>query len=317
MIVGGLEIVGVPVKLIRHITCCALMLSGCGMNGLKQPENAAEPGSVFSEANTVICEVMYAPHPHHKAAEVIGEDRLEQTLALDFDDMAAFSLEFMASTNDIAQDVAMSSGGMLEILDQSLVTGGYEGETIPSVVIRTSVHGDSGYADLIRMAARIGYVYVQDSTLVICPDEPVEDWEKLISVEVTDSGNETFFDSDSVRLFYGMMIGAFNGHEGLGYTFYEESGTFSTLAESSLESGGDSIIESIADRLYELSNGDVEFEVTRRSVWVFYPHNDWTTNPSGDSYVAFMDDGVVSDVTARRRVEFLSSVDVFLEKLVD
>ena len=164
------------------------------------------------------------------------------------------------------------------------------------------------------MAAYIGYVYAQDSTLVICADEPVENWQRVISTELVDSGEEKFLTEDNVPLFFGMMIGASNGPEELGYTFYKESKTFSTFAESKRDAGEESVIEEISAWLTQISNGDVELAISTRPLWIFFPHNDWQAEPNGASYLRYMERGKVSSILLQRRQQFLDDVDTFLSQ---
>lgn len=300
--------------LLLALSCLALVLCGCTTTITESQTAAAELANTAAENAAVQCEVMYAAHPHKKAVAAVGVDRISQTLSFDFEEMTAFSQAFIPNTQAIAEDIARSSGKSLRLLAQQLVLGGYEGETIPSVVIRVAVREAAGYAALVRMAAHIGYVYAQDSTLVICADEPVESWRKVNSVEIVDKGAEKFFKEENVPLFFGLMIGAFNGPERLGYTFYRDSKTFSTLAESERSPGEGSIIEGLSDWLAELSNGDVELAVSTRPLWIFFPHNDWRAEPEGGSYLRYMNRGEVSPLLKQRRRQYLQDVDKFLSR---
>lgn len=300
---------------IRYISYLTLVVLGaCTTTSTDNQSKSGELAGKPSDNAAAVCEIMYAAHPHEKAVAAVGAHRLEQTQVFNFDEMTAFSQAFMPSTQAIAEDVAESSGESLRILEQELVLGGYEGETIPSVVIRASVHGDMGYAALVRMAAQIGYVYAQDSTLVLCPDEPVESWRRVTSVEIVDKGTEEFFKEENVPLFFGMMIGAFNGPERLGYTFYKDSKTFSTLAESERSSTEGSVLEQLSDWLTELSNGDIELAISTRQLWIFFPHNDWRDEPQGGAYIRYMESSEVDPLLEQRRQQYLNDVDRFLSQ---
>ena len=303
-------------RAIRYISCLALILCACTTTTTteSQKKTADLARTTPSDNDAAVCEVMYAAYPHEKAVAAIGEQRLKQTQSFDFNEMRVFSKAFMPTTQAIAEDVARSSGESLRILGQKIVLGGYEGASLPSVVIRTAVRGKVGYTALVKMAAHIGYIYAQDSTLVICADEPVENWQNVTSLEVTDNGEEEFLNEDNVPLFFGMMIGAFNGPERLGYTFYKESKTFSTLAASDRSPGEYAVVKQLSDWLTELSNGDVELAISTRSLWIFFPHNDWQENPEGQAYFNYMERGLENRLLAQRRQQYLDDIDKFLSQ---
>ena len=261
------------------------------------------------------CELIYAPHPHKNAAFAVGESRLQQTLSFDFEQMRAFSTAFMPTTLAIAEDVIRSRKSDLRILEQHLVVGGYEGESVPSVVVRAFVPGPEDYAALLEIAVNVAYVYAQDSTLVICAQAPPNVWTKMFSTEVTDIGREKFLVEQNVPLLFGMMIGALNSPDNVGYTFYQDSRIFSTFAESHTDVSENSAIQEIVDWLNVLSNGDVELEVSRKPVWVFFPHNDWRTEPDGGAFYEHMAQKNVSPVLRQRRAQFLNDIDDFLETI--
>ena len=136
----------------------------------------------------------------------------------------------------------------------------------------------------------------------------------MSSTQITDIGRETFLDEQNVPLLFGMMIGALNSPDGVGYTFYQDSKIFSTFAESGTDVSEYSVIQEIVDWLNVLSNGDVELESSRRPVWVFFPHNDWSSKSDGEAYYEHMRQKSVSPVLRQRREQFLRDIDDFLER---
>jgi hypothetical protein len=93
---------------------------------------------------------MYAAHPHKDAVEAIGQQRLDRTLALDFSAMKAFSEAFIPLTNIFFQQFLEAiEQRSISFGQQTIVLGGHEGETIPSVVTPVTIIGEDGYQQLI------------------------------------------------------------------------------------------------------------------------------------------------------------------------
>ncbi len=108
-----------------YLSCLALLLCACTTNTSTDNQKSAVVLPDSSSSNdAAICEVMYAAHPHNKAIEAVGEQRLQQTLAFDFADMTAFTRAFLPMTAAIAGDVVRASGDSLRLLGQELVLGG-------------------------------------------------------------------------------------------------------------------------------------------------------------------------------------------------
>jgi hypothetical protein len=264
-----------------------------------------------NEDELAVCEVMYAAHPHSKAITALGEQRLSVINNLSFESMTAFSQRFMPMTRAIADDVA-DHQKTIKVLGQELVLGGYEGESIPSVALRVSVSDAQGYPALLNMAAHIGYVYAQDSVLVICSDQPPGNWEKASNVKVIDGGREKFLNDKNVPLLYGLMMGTFNSPKELGYTYYKDSKIFTTLAISGRPPGELQAMNSLSNWLFMLSNGNVNLDVNKENVWIFFPHNDWEKHPKGGAYLQYMFNAELNSELIRHQLNFIQEVDSFL-----
>jgi len=257
------------------------------------------------------CELMYSAHPHGQAVVALGSKRLALVRALNVEETGNYSSNFLSMTREMANAVIASSGGSLEFLNQNLVLGGYAGTSTTTAVIRTAVHEPAGYQALLRLAARIGYVYAQESTLVICDGEAVANWRSVVSLEISDSGKEAFLSKKNAIRFYGLIVGAFNGPDNIGYTYYPESKVFSTLAGLSTGEKGRSLVEELGNWLSTLSNGDIQFKFAERPVWIFYPHNNWKQYPGGDTYTEYLTGGKIGSDLRQRRTQFLQSFDSY------
>ena len=255
------------------------------------------------------CELMYSAHPHQRAIAAVGAERLALVQTLDVQETGIYSNAFLAMTREMAKTTTSNSQGKLEFLGQDLVLGGYAGVSTTTAVIRTAIHGPSGYQALLRLAARIGYVYAQDSTLVICDGQAPANWRSVVSLEISDAGNEAFLSEENAIRFYGLIVGAFNGPDNIGYTYYPGSKVFSTLAGLSRGKEGRSIVEELANWLSTLSNGDVQFKFDERPVWIFYPHNNWKEYPEGGAYSAHLTDQNIDPGLHQRRAQFLKTFD--------
>lgn len=262
------------------------------------------------------CELMYAAHPHKHATEAIGEERLQRTLDLSFEQMAAYSEVFIPMTAQIANAfIAGSDGSSLDLTSQQVVLGGYEGESAPSVMLEVSIKDRRGYQELIELAAAIGYVYAQDSTLVICSGDLGEEWQSVVSLEVTDTGREPLLTEESIPIVYGMMIGIAGSVDDLGYTYYEDRKLFSTLAETDRNVTEQEIWSDISRWVNTVSNGDVELAIDERDVSIFFPHNDWEDHPQGADYLDYLRGVAAAQNLAVWRKEFLQKLDVFLSEV--
>lgn len=255
------------------------------------------------------CELMYSAHPHNRAIDAMGIERLAFVRMLDVQETGEYSRTFLAMTREMTDVITEQSKGSLEFLGQDLVLGGYAGVSTTTAVIRTAVHNPAGYQALLRLAARIGYVYAQDSTLVICDGQGIKDWRNVVSLEISDSGEEIFLSEENAIRFYGLIVGAFNGPDNIGYTYYPESKMFSTLAGLSRGEEGRSIVEKLTAWLSTLSNGDIQFKISERRVWVFYPHNNWKEHPKGDTYRAYLTGQKIGPRLHQRRNQFLKIFD--------
>jgi hypothetical protein len=192
------------------------------------------------------------------------------------------------------------------------VLGGYEGESAPSVMIQVAIKDRRGYGELIELAAAIGYVYAQDSTLVICSGDIGEQWQSAVSLEITDTGREALLTQESIPIVYGMMIGIAGSVDDLGYTYYEDRQLLSTLAESDRDLQEQEIWADIARWVNTVSNGDMELVVDERNVSIFFPHNDWDKRPRGGNYLEYLAGAAEAKNLKAWREAFLQKLDVFL-----
>ncbi|SEL05739.1 hypothetical protein SAMN05216262_10576 [Colwellia chukchiensis] len=265
--------------------------------------------------NTHFCEIIYAPHPHKTAVKAIGAQRLNKTLSLSFADMVYFSEAFMPMTQSIVESVIAQDSAKIDLLSHEVMLGGYEGESIPSVVIKTRLHGKENAQTLLKVAAKIGYIYAQDSVLVICDDNIDGAFQATTSIELTDQGKETFLNQDNAPLLFGMMMGAHNRVEGLGYSYYKESKVFSTFVDLTTQSQEMQVINDLVNWLENLSHADISLKVTPKPIWIFFPHNTWSTDQQGQGYYQYLDGMQSSEQLLEKRQQFLDKIDQVLAEL--
>jgi hypothetical protein len=259
------------------------------------------------------CELMYAAHPHKNADEAIGQQRLDKTLALDFAGMEALSELFIPLTNEFSlQFLESVEKQSISLGPQAIVLGGYEGETIPSVVIPVTVNGEEGYQQLIQLAALIGHVYAQDSTLVICDGSVDGEWQQLESLEILDQGKEKFLVESNIPMLFGMMIGAAGSADSIGFTYYSDTQLFSTLSGADLDK--EELLQQVGEWIHVMSNGDVSLAIDSKPVAVFFPHNDWETFPKGGHYIPYLQGENQQDMLIEWRNDYLKMMDEFLQE---
>lgn len=260
-----------------------MLLGGC----------AANTSNSDSQAEIAKCEIMYAVYPHPKSTISTGASVLAALSEFDKQEKLALIGLFKDEAMAIAKTSLGKSNG-IRINRQEAVLGGYEGKTIPSMVLHTSVTSQAGYTTLIEIAANIGYVFSQDSTLVICDQAAGEDWVDLVSLNIQDAGTKTFFTNENIGLFFGLMIGQLNTTDDLGYTFYKGTRIFSTFSPPYNANKKADAVQYLAAWLNDISNKNITLNISKQPVSVFFPHNDWAINPAGEQYTKYLRDGLVS-----------------------
>jgi len=301
-------------KLVQASCFFILIVS---MIGCTSEPNKAElnNNNLALNEETHFCEIIYAPHPHKTAINAIGAERLNKTLSLSFTGMVQVSEAFIPMTQALIEEVIAEDNASIALLGHDVMLGGYEGESIPSVVIKTKFTGEENTASLLKIAAEIGFIYAQDSVLVICDYQVDSAFHATTSVELTDQGRKSFIDENSAPLLFGMMIGAHNGVENLGYSYFKDTKVFSTFVDLASADKEMLVINDLVSWLQELSQGEVSLNVTAKPIWIFFPHNKWSINQQGQGFYPYLDANDINKKLMDKRQLFLNKMDNVLAEI--
>ena len=274
------------------------LLSGCA----PQPVSEAPPDSLS-------CEILIAPTPHVTSTHVVGKERLERIHSLSSIEVRDFYRTLTNITDRLLQwAIGPDSGWTIE--SQRELIGGYEGLSIPSVVVQLESNGTGRIDEIKWVVAALGYVYIQDSALMICDDDGLANDTDATNLIVVDAGRRAFLSESSAELLFGMMIGLNNGADGLGYSFFPKRKTFETLEFDSQTRPMTALMRKVSQQVASLSNNQVVLDVTSRPVEVVFPGNDWAMTKNGESYMALLD-GVDHAMLQTYREQFLLAIDNF------
>ncbi len=286
--------------------CAALALIVAASISACAPETKLQSSTDYSS-----CQIIYSPIPHASSAHVVGQAQLDRIFALTNDDKRRF-FRSLSGITESAIRATMDPAAKWELQPVQEVLGGYEGETTPSISLPMRSPLDLDISQLERVASAIGYVYVQDSVLVQCADDGVENASDAVTVVVKDAGRRTFLNADNVPFLFGMMIALNNGPGGLGYTYYPNTGRFETL-EDEIETGAVAkMLQDISRQLRQLSHNDILLEISTEKLDVSFPHNSWSVARRGESYLSELPSAADRQVLAEHRRQFLLALDSFL-----
>ena len=293
-------------------TACALLVSGCFATD--HPARAMddfEPGTAVDFIDR--CELFYETRPHKNAKKTINPGLIRAAASLSSADVYRFTESLVPLTDRLLSDAVESYGDTLTVRSHEIVQGGYEGITSSSVVLRITLNDQTAYQSLSDLAARIGYLYVQDSTLVACENISAEGWLDTESYELSDTqDSQQFWNEKNAALFFGLMIGASNDPDDIGYTYYPEAGIFLTFVDSDQEK---EMVNSLVEWVEGLSEGSIDIAAINKRLKIFFPHNDWDAYPEGESYQkALQSDAVLDDLNGYRKL-YIQKLDAFINAL--
>lgn len=266
-----------------------------------------------------VCEIIYSPIPHINAVEATGKTRLQKVFALTTSEQEAFFRALLPVTEAFFDGAPYVRATLSGVSGHGLVTGGYEGITTPSISMKVRLNSsiEDKMAAMQKIAAALAFFYIQDSVLVICPDDGQVNDTDSYSFDLVDRGDVSFFSAKNAQLFFGLMIGAFNGPQDLGYTFYEKRGVFSTLVSLGNLDRDQKVLADIAVTLKHLSQGRVDIGLIRHKVDIAFPHNDWANSPQGSGFKAIMAGEFSEENLSRYRQKFLNLIDQHTRSAVD
>lgn len=253
------------------------------------------------------CEIIYEVEPHSQAKALFPEGFYEEFPGLDWNEWSEIFVVESRKINQILNASSQLAQGIdlgIPRIDQ----GGYEGTSSVSIRVPVSVADGqlSGYG--LTLASMIGYVYFQDSVLMVCPANEGDTESNVLEYTLIDAGKKDYMNTETAKLLYGMMIGYLNDPGSLGYTYNTTTGTFRVFEFDAVSKKSIKALDYLSQSIEALSNGDVQFQRKQTIVDVQFPHNSWKDYPLGQQYkVNFLID-VDLDVLQSLRIEYIKTV---------
>ncbi len=264
--------------------------------------------ALASGENVHRCELMYEIVPHKNATNLIGEDLYRKISSFDKDRWDELSRQ---QSRQLKTIMAISPGVSHAIrLDEVHITqGGYEGVTSTSINIHASVQQTPSGNEFIALASMIGYIYFQDSVLVICKTAINKDTRAALEHTVLDTGSRDYMNPMSARLVFGMMMGFLNKVQGVGYTYDENTDLFRVLEFDLNSQHKKNALLFIANNLSVLSDGKVRLEIETANVYAYFSQNPWREYPGGGEYMRRFEKDVNPDSLDLLRRAYLQQLD--------
>ena len=268
------------------------------------------PLSVFAAADNLSnpdCEIFYAVFPNRDTAGLMEKKVFEAVSELSWEQRKALS---QSQSQRLESILAISPGLVNKIkLGDILVTqGGYQGVSGISINARLNMAADSNGEDIISLASMIGYIYFQDSVLLLCHVSVDKGIKPAVIHTVFDVGSKDYLNPTSARLLFGMMMGFLNRVESVGYTYEQGNDIFRVLEFNRVGQPRKKALSSIAGHLADLSDGKVKLDIRSADVFAFSTGNKWKEFPQGGDYTSRFADDVDKELIKSEQM-------VFIEKL--
>lgn len=262
----------------------------------------------IAPARAADCEIHYSPIVNPAVAPIIGKERIDALLALNYAGRERYSKVMMTIGRDLALKIADASDHTLSFVSQELVVGGFEARVYPSVMMSVTVEGSSGRKAFEALAAMIGFTFGQQGVLGICSGD-LPGLEKVIQLQVTDSGKRSILAADTAAYLYGMLVAYHKDPANTGFTFYPSNGVLSLLDFSGKEKKA---LEAVTSFVNSLSGGDVVLKTDVLESTTLYVGNNWNTRTAGEDYRLRFGDFSASFNTQTAHSEIARAIDNFL-----
>ena len=268
------------------------------------------PISVFAAADKFSnpdCEIFYAVFPNKDTAGQIEKTVFAAVSELSWEQRKALS---QSQSKRLESILAISPSLVNKIkLGGILITqGGYQGVSGISINARLNMAADSTGEDIISLGSMIGYIYFQDSVLLLCHVSVDNDIKPAVMHTVFDVGSKDYLNPVSARLLFGMMMGYLNRVKSVGYTYEQANDIFRVLEFDRLDQPRKKALSSIAGHLGDLSDGKVKLDIRSADVFAFSTGNKWKKFPQGGDYISRFADDVDKELIKAEQM-------VFIEKL--
>ena len=230
------------------------------------------------------CELFYAVFPNRDAAGLVESKVFDAVSGLSWEQRKALS---RTESKRLESILAISPGlvNRIKFADLLITQGGYKGVSGISINARLVMTAEATGKDVISLASMIGYIYFQDSVLLLCHVSVDKGIKPAVMHIVLDAGSKDYLNPVSARLLFGMMMGYLNRVESVGYTYEQANEIFRVLEFDRAGQPGKKALSSIAGHLGDLSDGKVKLDIRSADVFAFSTGNKWKEFPQGGDYV--------------------------------
>ncbi len=265
------------------------------------------PIAVFAAADDLSspdCELFYAVFPNRDAAGMVEGKVFDAVSGLSWEQRKALS---RTESKRLESILAISPGlvNRIKVGDILVTQGGYQGVTGISINARLGMSADATGKDVVSLASMIGYIYFQDSVLLLCHVSVDNGIKPAVIHTVLDAGSKDYLNPVSARLLFGMMMGYLNRVESVGYTYEQANDIFRVLEFDRVDKPKKKALLSIAGHLGDLSDGKVKLDIRSAEVFAFSTGNKWTEFPQGGNYVRRFPGDVDKDLIEAEQMEFI------------
>ncbi len=208
--------------------------------------------------------------------------------------------------------LAISPGlvNRIKVGDILVTQGGYQGVTGISINARLGMSADATGKDIISLASMIGYIYFQDSVLLLCRVSVANGIKPAVIHTVLDAGSKDYLNPVSARLLFGMMMGYLNRVESVGYTYEQANDILRVLEFDRVDKPKKKALSSIAGHLGDLSGGKVKLDIRSAEVFAFSTGNKWKEFPQGGDYISRFPGDVDKDLIKAEQMVFIRELMV-------
>ena len=269
------------------------------------------PISVFAATDKLSnpdCEIFYAVFPNRDTAGLVEKKVFEAVSKLSWEQRKALSRSQSQRLESILA-ISPSLVNKIKLGDILVTQGGYQGVSGISINARLNMAADSTGEDIISLASMIGYIYFQDSVLLLCHVSVDKGIRPAVIHTVFDVGSKDYLNPVSARLLFGMMMGYLNRVESVGYTYEQANDIFRVLEFDRVDQPRKKAISSIAGHLGDLSDGKVRLDIRSADVYAFSTGNKWKVFPQGGDYVRLFADDVDKQLINSEQMVFIKKLE--------
>ena len=269
------------------------------------------PVAVFAATDNLSspdCELFYVVFPNRDAAGQVESKVFGAVSGLNWEQRKALSRTESKRLESILA-ISPSLAGRIKVGDILITQGGYQGISGISINARLVMSAEATGKDVISLASMIGYIYFQDSVLLLCHVSVDKGIKPAVMHTVLDAGIEDYLNPVSARLLFGMMMGYLNRVEAVGYTYDQANGIFRVLEFDRVDQPNKKALSSIAGHLGDISDEKVKLDIRSADVFAFSTGNKWKKFPQGGDYATRFADDVDKELIKSEQMVFIKKLE--------